>query len=326
MIHPRISRRRALRIIAASGAAALWPRSGRAVAAPARWEWRGTALGAEAKIVLLHSDEGLIRDAFAAAQGEIERLENEFSLFRPDSALNRLNRTGRLAHPGLDMRRLLGEALRFSAMTDGAFDPTVQPLWDLYADHFTRRSGDADGPSLEAVAAARLAVGWQRVGIAAAAIALSPGTRLTLNGIAQGYITDRIADLLRGFGFDHLLLDLGEARAIGGPWSVAVRELDGGGRPFLLPLADCALAVSAPAGTVFEASGRWHHLFDPATGAPAKSWRAVAVRARDATTADALSTALAVTPPERAEKIARVGGALDAWLMDDAGTIHRFTG
>ncbi len=314
-----------LRILAASAATALWPRLGRA-ARPARWEWNGTALGAEAKIVLLHPDAGLVGAAFAAAQGEIERLENQFSLFRPDSALARLNRAGRLAHPSLDMRRLLGDALRFSAMTDGAFDPTVQPLWDLYAGHFARHPGDADGPSPQAVFAARMLVGWRRVGVGTAEIALAPGTRLTLNGIAQGYITDRVAELLRGFGFDRLLLDLGEARAIGGPWSVAARAWNANGEPFRLTLSDCALAVSAPAGTVFEPSGRWHHLFDPRTGRPARSWRAVAVRAENATTADALSTALAAAPRGRAGAIARAGRALEAWLIDDAGAVQHLTG
>ncbi len=318
----RTSRRRALQIIAASAAAALSPGLGLA-ARPARWEWSGTALGAEANIILLHPDAGLVREAFATAQNEIARLENEFSLFRIDSALSRLNRVGWLAHPSLDMRRLLDEALRVAAATDGAFDPTVQPLWELYAGHFARHPGDTVGPSPQAVAAARLSVGWRRVGVGAAEITLAPGTRLTLNGIAQGYITDRVADLLRGFGFERLLLDLGEARALGGPWSVAAREFGVDGDPFRLPLADCALAVSAPSGTVFEPSGRWHHLFDAQTGAPARSWRAVAVRAADATAADALSTALAAAPRDRATDIARAGGALEIWLMDDTGTINR---
>ena len=56
-----------------------------------------------------------------------------------------------------------------------------------------------------------------------------PGMAITLNGIAQGYITDRVADLLRNEGFDQAMVDLGEWRALGShpdgrPWRAATRE------------------------------------------------------------------------------------------------------
>jgi thiamine biosynthesis lipoprotein len=325
---PRFSRRRALAVIAAAGAALLAGRPSRA--APARWEWRGTAMGTDARLVLFHPDQALAREAARACAAEIERLEAEFSLFRADSAINRLNRLGRLGLPGHDLRRLLAEALGFARRSEGAFDPTVQPLWELYAEHFARAPG-AGPPPPEALAAARAAVGWRRVVLAADGIALAPGTRLTLNGIAQGYITDRVADLLRGLGFERVLIDLGEARALGAgpggaPWPVGVAERSGDPAFFRVPLEDSALAVSAPAGTVFEPSGRWHHLFDPASGAPASSWRCVAVRAKDATTADALSTALAVAPPGRSLAIMRAHPAAEAWGVDARAVLHHIAG
>ncbi len=323
-----LSRRRVLAVIAAAGAAMLAGRPTRA--APARWEWRGSAMGTDARIVLIHPDPALAREAARAAGAEIARLEVEFSLFRADSAICRLNRSGRLDHPSHDFRRLLAEALGFARKSDGAFDPTVQPLWELYAEHFARAS-DAGPPPPEALATAKAAVGWRRVVLVAGGIALAPETRLTLNGIAQGYVTDRVADLLRGLGFERVLIDLGEARALGAgpkeaPWQVGVAERNGDPAFFHMPLEDSALAVSAPAGTVFEPSGRWHHSFDPASGTPARSWRCVAVRAKDATTADALSTALAVAPPERGHAILRAHPAAEAWGVDTRDGLHRIGG
>jgi hypothetical protein len=92
---------------------------------------------------------------------------------------------------------------------------------------------------------------------------------ITLNGIAQGYITDRIADLLRHEGFEQAVVDLGEWRALGShpegrPWRAATREGS-------IALSDNALAVSSGAGTAFETSARFHHIFDPATGASAST-------------------------------------------------------
>jgi thiamine biosynthesis lipoprotein len=324
----RFSRRRALAVLAAAGATLLAGRPARA--APTRWEWRGHAMGADARLILLHPDPSVAREAASACAAEIARLEAEFSLFRADSALSRLNHLGRLDHPGHDLRRLLAEALDFARHTDGAFDPTVQPLWELYAEHFARTPG-AIPPSPEIIAAVKAAVGWRRVGLSAEAITLAPGTRLTLNGIAQGYITDRVADVLRALGFENVLIDLGEARALGPgpegtPWSVGVAERSGDPALFRMPVENCALAVSAPAGTVFEPSGRWHHLFDPATGMPASSWRLVTVQTADATTADALSTALAVSPPERGRMILRAYPEAKAWGLNEGGVLRPMAG
>jgi thiamine biosynthesis lipoprotein len=95
---------------------------------PRLFEWRGTALGAETRIALYQLDETAATAAVRAAVDEVERLENEFSLYRPDSALMKLNRDGILDRPSLDMLRLLQESRRFGELTDGAFDVTVQPL------------------------------------------------------------------------------------------------------------------------------------------------------------------------------------------------------
>ncbi|MFO1113726.1 MAG: FAD:protein FMN transferase [Rhodospirillales bacterium] len=119
---------------------------GGAADAPRLFEWRGTALGAEACIAPYHRDEAAAGAAVGAAVSEVERLEGEFSLYRPDSALVKLNRDGVLDRPSLDMLRLLQASIRFGEMSGGAFDVTVQPLWELYARHFAAHPDDAAGP------------------------------------------------------------------------------------------------------------------------------------------------------------------------------------
>ena len=132
-----------------------------------------------------------------------------------------------------------------------------------------------------------------------------PGMAVTLNGIAQGYITDRVATLLQDAGMTDVLLDIGETRALGHhpdgrPWRVGLRraaEPETVGRT--VALAESAIATSAGIASPFDASGRHHHLFDPASGRPADGAGQVSVIAPRATMADALSTALAVLPPAR---------------------------
>lgn len=276
---PRLSRRRFIAISAAAIAA------GPSVAAPSRY-WTGTALGARASIVLAHPEALRI---VAVALREIERLENVFSLYRPDSALSRLNNEGSLDAPPFELVECLGIAGAVHAATGGAFDPTVQPLWAAYA----AASSVGSVPSEAALSEARARVGWSQVVVAPQAIAFTrPGMALTLNGIAQGYIADRVTRLLEREGLRDILVDTGEFRALGGrpeggAWQVGLANGEKVG------LRDRALATSAPLGTAFDAAGTVGHILDPRTGRPAPaSGRSVSVTAPTAALADALSTAL----------------------------------
>lgn len=64
-----------------------------------------------------------------------------------------------LAAPDADMVSLLNAALFFSDLTDGAFDPTVQRLWQLYAGHFSSDRPDPEGPPQERLTEALAKVG-----------------------------------------------------------------------------------------------------------------------------------------------------------------------
>ena len=215
------------------------------------------------------------------------------------------------------MLALLSRSQRFSELSGGAFDITVQPLWDLYAAHFFgSRSPSPDGPEPKAIDRALSLVDWQGVDVTSRRIALArPGMGLTLNGIAQGYLTDRIVDILRANGCDRVLADMGrsEIRLLGSrtdkqAWRIGLADPLAPDRiAVTLNLADRCISTSGGYGTKFEASGRHHHLFDPTTGRSAGHYIAVSVVANSTMVADALSTALYVTPPERA------GGLLAAF-------------
>ena len=101
--------------------------------------WQGIALGAPARIDLLGVGPEQARAAIAAALDELARLEAVFSLFDPTSALSRLEREGRLDDPPPELVEVLGLACRLAALSDGAFDPTIQPLWLAAARDATRQ-------------------------------------------------------------------------------------------------------------------------------------------------------------------------------------------
>ncbi|MBW7921506.1 MAG: FAD:protein FMN transferase [Rubellimicrobium sp.] len=292
-----LTRRRFLTI---SAVAATLPAAARADAP--QLVWTGQALGARASIRLDHPDAQAIA---ARVQAEIERLDAVFSLYRTDSALVRLNRDGRLEAPPFELLDCLATAGAVHGASGGAFDPTVQPLWALWAESVT---AGAD-PAPDAIA--RVARGWAGVAFDAGAVKLAPGMALTLNGVAQGHIADRVAALLTAEGLTGIFIDTGEMRALGaspagGGWPVT---LESGPR---IRLASRALATSSPLGTTFDQAGRLGHILDPRTGAPVPPhWSSVSISADSAALADALSTAACVveTQDEITAMIARFPGA-----------------
>jgi FAD:protein FMN transferase len=326
-----LTRRRFLNIAAAAAALPLIPALRGAVAAPPPVAWRGVAMGAVASMTLVHRDRGAAQRLIARCVAEIDRLESIFSLYRPDSALVRLNGEGVLHHPPLELVELMARAGALARDSGGAFDPTVQPLFELYAQHFAKPDADPAGPPAERLAETLRFVDHRLVEVTSDRIRLGhPGMGVTLNGIAQGYVTDRIATLLRADGLTDMLLDLGELSAAGRhpdgrPWragvadpssprealfSLDLQELPGG-----LP----ALATSGGYRTAFDALRRHHHLLDPRTGDCAAWHSSVTVAAPSATVADGLSTALYVMHASDASELLGHYPLAKAYFVDQNG-------
>jgi thiamine biosynthesis lipoprotein len=308
-----------LTILAAAGGSVL---AGGPSRSRADFAWRGVAMGADAEILFSGIDEEAARSTIAMVVSEIDRLENALSLFREDSEICRLNRAGVMTMPSGDLRRALALALEVAAVSGGLFDPTVQALWEAHADWFS--AGPDRVPPGHLIAQARTMVDWHRIELAADMIRLGRGQRITLNGLGQGYVTDRVADLLRARGLQHVLVDLGEQRALGpraggAPWQVA----RAGGEP--IALTSGALATSEGEGCILGAGGAAHHLFDPRTGRSASHWRRIIVHHRSAAVADALSTALYAASRDEIQAIAaRLGGVI-VWGTDAEGREHRWS-
>ena len=326
----KITRRRMLQISAAAYGSALLPSTGWAASDSLKpVTWRGTAIGAPAEIKLYTHDEGKARGLLRRVESELRRLEAVFSLYRSDSAISQLNLHGELTNPPLDIIRLLSTAKGISKSTCGAFDPTIQPLWALYAEHFVQHRDPGQSPSSGKIAKALELVDCHAVMLSPDRIAFArPGMELSLNGIAQGYITDRIANLLRQEGLNHVLVNMGETRGLdthpsGRPWRVGISAPENKDSVIReIEMIDRAVATSAPWGTKFEPSGTFHHLIDPRTGHCASLYRSVTVTAPSATLADAFSTAFAVMAwPDVRRIVSKMPGlrvnALDAqgaWL------------
>lgn len=271
--------------------------SAAALASPAQGQtrWQGRAFGADCTLTL----SGPTREAEAALStlpALIEAIEADFSLHRP-AALTALNATGHLPDPSSAFRALMDLADAIHHLTDGAFDPTVQPLWQAAAEG---RPNTAP-------------IGWHHVQ-RGPGITLRPGMALTFNGIAQGFGADAVKAHLAAHGFTQALVDMGETTALGGPFRLGLQDPTYG-QLATRTLTGTAIATSSPKATLVNGQS---HILHP-KGLLAL-WSTVSVEATTAVLADALSTALVFLT---ADEIARLNhpGLLRVTLVDPDGNL-----
>jgi thiamine biosynthesis lipoprotein len=305
------SRRGFLKIVAAAAVVPALAGGVRALAPPGKlYQWQLEVMGALSELALWHEDPVVARCAIDQVRSEVTRLDGIFSLYRDDSEISRLNRDGFLDNPSSELRDLLSAGRQFGELSGGAFDISVQPLWELYAAHFWTGAGKVDDIDVAARGVARRLVDYRLIDVGRRRIALRrPGMGVTLNSIGQGLVADRIADMLGERGFTHVYADLGEIRLIGGdpegrPWRIGLRDpKDQAHVGRTLDLEDIGLAVSGGYGTPFEETGRYHHIFDPRTGLSADKMSAIAVTAPSAMIANGIATSIYVAGCEHAAKI-----------------------
>jgi thiamine biosynthesis lipoprotein len=257
----------------------------------------GMAFQTTVALTVAGRDPVALDRAITAGFAGIRAVENASSVYRPDSDLSRLNREGKIVDPDRHLVKLLSYALDLAAASEGHFDPTVQPLWDLWA------SANAAGgrPDAAALRETLRRVDWRGITLDDHAIAFDrPGMAVTLNSINQGYAADIVMAILRDHGITDAFVDTGEFGAQG-------RHPDGRGwrlgvaapratetLAFTLDPFRRFAATSGDYKTAFSPDFRDHHIFDPRLGYSPPDWSSITVLAPSGLVADGLSTALFV--------------------------------
>lgn len=272
---------------------------------PELYEWQGETLGASVSMRFYVESKRQGEQLMNKVVDEVSRLEQYFSLHKEDSLINQLNRDGQLRYPPEEFYELVQLALDYSAVTQGAFDITVQPLWEFYQAHFLNKGPQAKAPSSAKIRTLRRLVDYRQVQCTPKLIRLAPNQRLTLDSLAQGYITDRVAQLFLDAGIKHALIDFGEVRAIGAkpdhtPWQIDIRNPNDASKVLTtVSLVDEAMSTTSGYGAAFSWDGTHHHLIDPKTGRSPDQFLSVTVFAKRAVIADILSTSFTTMSPKQ---------------------------
>lgn len=260
------------------------------------------AMATEFGVALPGEDRDAIEIAVDALE-ELETIESELSVYRPGSAISRINALAGIepVRVSADVIEVLTRAVAISDLTGGAFDVTAGPLVECWG--FTRRRGRK--PTDAEIAAARELVGSDRITIDAphrTVFLQQAGMAINLGGIGKGFALDRVASRLLAGGVTSFLIYGGRssilARGSAGPdevegWKIGIEHpLRPGLRLGEIRLCNAALATSGSGKQFFHHRGqRMGHVLDPRLGRPSGDMLSITVITGSAMDADALATA-----------------------------------
>lgn len=270
--------------------------------------------------VTLQADAAALPALKRGIQGQLDTVVAQMSTWEPDSDLSRFNDAPAGTRQALppELLQVMEAALALADDSDGAFDPTVGPLVNLWG---FGPDGTRSAPDAGQLAAAQKRVGWKRLRPDANGVMTQPGNAyVDLSGIAKGYGVDQVARFLREQDVPTFLVEVGgELRSHGRKpdgtvWRIAVEQPspadldpDGTTIPDVIALDDMAMATSGDYRHFFDEDGeRYSHTIDPRSGRPVSHGLAsVTVLHRQSMHADALATALTVLGPEQGWDFAR---------------------
>lgn len=294
------------------------------------------AMGTAVEITVADRDITQSAVAVSQAQALMQQLGHDWYPWTPDhqgelAALNQSLHASKPARVSTELAALLIDSKRFCELSGGAFDPGVGRLVELWGFESGDRSPDHPLPTETQLSdwakqpdsISQLRIDGLEINSA------NPHLMIDLGAIAKGRVVDLAVKLLQSHGLRNLIVNAGgNLRALGDadgrPWRVAIKSpRDDSVIAWLEMSADESVSTSGDyVRYVMVDRHRYHHLLDPATGRPAEHTESVTVIARDATLADAASTALFVAGPDRWTQVARAFGVTQALRVDASGRIE----
>jgi FAD:protein FMN transferase len=271
------------------------------------------AMGTRFEILMPTRHRRLVEHAHRALD-EIRRLEELMTFFKPTSRISEINRDA-FERPVVvepELFELLRRGCELGRETDGALDVAAGALWRCWGFH--RRLGRV--PAAEDVREALDRSGARHIACDPATLSVrfrKPGLEVNLGSLGKGFALDRAAAILQNAGLGEALVHAGNSSFVawGNPasdgqgWRISVRHpIRHGSDCLFLRLRDMGMGTSGIGEQYFDIGGRrYGHILDPRDGLPAARYLSVTVAAREATLADALSTAFFSMSPDRIQAL-----------------------
>jgi thiamine biosynthesis lipoprotein len=249
---------------------------------------------------------GAVRNLQIGIEGVLSDINSRMSTYLPKSDLSRFTEAAVNIPVDVDPKTkdVVQAALKIASESQGAFDPTIAPLVDLWG--FGPKPRNNSVPSESEIEAALDLVGYEAVSVDEndSVITKLKPRQIDLSAIAKGYAVDEVASFLLSKGYSDFLVEVGGEMKMSGTkpdgsaWRIAIEEPSIGERkPFrIIPIEGASVATSGDYRNFFESDGvRYSHTIDPKTGYPVEhDLASVTVVMDSCMEADAYATAMLV--------------------------------
>ncbi len=266
---------------------------------------------------------GVSDEAIWQCEDRIYEIESVISKTEEKSDVYKFNTSEDCTELKAKTAALMSRILELCRLTDGAYDPTVACLTDLWDI-----TGDPRVPGEGEIAEALSHVGYEALTLdEKSLIKADPDVIIDLGGVGKGYACERAVELLSqtdGYGLVSFGSSIGVfgSKPDGEGWNIAITD------PFepsstigYVTVNGGYISVSGDYERYAEIDGvRYSHIIDPKTGYPVSNGvHSVVIVSDDAVVGDVLSTALMVLGEDGLEKLEDSGIEFEALIISDRG-------
>lgn len=291
---------------------------------------KSSLLGSPFEVTVIAKDSIEGEQYCNTAIAEVKRIENLISDWIPTTQISSVNKNAGIKPIKVDLEvfDLVSRAIQIAKLTDGAFDisyASMDKIWKFDGSMKTMPTAEAIKKSVEKVGYQNIILDKEKQTI----FLKNKGMKLGLGGIGQGFIADKIKDLLQNKGCSSGIVNVsGDINTWGyqldgSPWTVGIINPMNKHKVFAtFPLIDSAVETSGSYEKYVTFNGkRYSHIIDPRTGYPASGIVSVSVFAKKTEIADALATAIFVMGKEVGlNRINQLPG-IECIIVDDKGEI-----
>jgi len=285
-------------------------------------------MGTIVEIKVLSYDETLAKKSISDAFDEIARIENIFSVYKSESEISQLNKTGS-AIVSDEVIQLIKKSNYFSEISGGAFDVTVLPVIELWKS--SKKLGRV--PSPFAIEGAKRLVGWRNILINEKNKKITfakKGMKIDLGGIAKGYAVDCAVEVIKRNGIKTGMVNAGgDIRVFGSKvWKIALQNpRDKNDFIIILKIKNKAITTSGDYERYFFLDKtKISHIINPLSGYSADESISSTIIADNAADADALATATFVLGAKNGVKLVQLCKVAECLIIDKERKIYKTTG
>lgn len=257
-----------------------------------------------------------------------------FNINTPSSDIYRINNSeGEAVKVSQDTIDILNRSVFYSEISDGIFDITIEPLYELWDFN---NSSHENIPDNDSILKELENVNYKLVEISESdkTVIVPKGLKINLGAIAKGYIADKLKEFLKENDIECALINLGGNILTFGEKPDKKSFNIGIQKPFsstgeiitTVEANNKSVVTSGIYQRYFEYDEKiYHHIVNPFTGYPAENNLAsVTIISDSSTDADALSTICMLLGEEKANDFLKTIGSVSAVLIDKGGNITRY--